>query len=85
MKNFKFAGFGHGTDKQGREILKDYPLPSGIYQNTKIDKRKKGSDFLIISIGSKPCISWKNGKNEQLKSRIALKKLQEKFTWETDF
>ena len=58
---------------------------AGSYKSTAIDVDKKNADFLIISVGSKPTINWKNGKIERLKSRKALEKLQKIHTWAPDF
>jgi hypothetical protein len=85
-ENCKFAGYGtSGYTTEGKWIITQTPLKSNKYKETLVDIEKKEADFLIISIGSKPCISWKNGPNERLKSRKALEKLQAKFKWKNDF
>lgn len=81
-----FAGWNTSKyDAQGREILRQKPLKTNPNKPTAVDVNKKNVDFLIISIGSKPTISWKGGKIERLKSRKALEKLQKIHTWATDF
>ena len=81
-----FAGWNTSKyDAQGREMLTQQRPEAGSYKPTAIDVDKKNADFLIISIGSKPTINWKNGKIERLKSRKALEKLQKIHTWATDF
>lgn len=81
-----FAGWSTGKyDAQGREMLTQQRPEAGSYKPTAIDVDKKNADFLIISVGSKPTINWKNGKIERLKSRRALEKLQKIHNWATDF
>ena len=81
-----FAGWSTSKyDAQGREILRQKPLKINPNKPTAVDINKKNVDFLIIAIGSKPEINWKNGKIERLKSRKALEKLQKIHTWATDF
>lgn len=81
-----FAGWSTSKyDVKGREILRQEPLKTNPNKPTAVDINKKNVDFLIIAIGSKPEINWKNGKIERLKSRKALEKLQKIHTWATDF
>ena len=81
-----FAGWNTSKyDAQGREMLTQQRPEAGSYKPTAIDVDKKNADFLIISIGSRPTINWKNGRIEQLKSRRALEKLQKIHNWATDF
>ncbi len=86
IANCKFLGWNTGKyDANGCEILSQEQPKQKVYKITEIDIRKKNADFLIISLGSKPTISWRNGSNERLNSRKALENLQKKFTWATDF
>ena len=81
-----FAGWSTSKyDAQGRPILSQEEPKKSQYKPTSVDTNKKNADFLIISVGSKPTINWKNGKIERLKSRRALEKLQKIHNWATDF
>ena len=82
----EFIGWGTSEyTAEGKWIITQTPLKSNEYKETLLDKEKKDADFLLIAIGPKPTISWKNGPNERLKSRKALEKLQAKFKWQCNF
>ena len=82
----EFAGWAtNNYSSKGQMILTQTKPKSTEYKPTLLDQEKKEADFLLIEIGSKPLISWKNGSVERLKSRKALEKLQAKFKWKCDF
>lgn len=55
----------------------------GKYTETAVDKQKKAADFRLLQV-SPNVIRWKGGKTETVSART-LKKLQEAYTWATDF
>lgn len=57
--------------------------PMGRYKETSVDKQKKSADFRLLQV-SPNVIRWKGGKTETVTTRT-LKKLQEAYTWATDF
>lgn len=57
--------------------------PMGRYTETSVDKRKKAADFRLLQV-SPNVIRWKGGKTETVTART-LKKLQDAYTWATDF
>ncbi len=90
MENYittcEFIGWNTGgCTAEGRPIFSQTKPKSNEYKPTLLDIEKKEADFLLIAVGPKPVISWKNGPIEKLKSRKALYELQAKFKWKCDF
>ena len=82
----EFAGWATNKYTPKKQMIITQTKPeSNEYKSTLLDQEKKEADFLLIEIGAKPLIYWKNGSVERLKSRKALEKLQAKFKWKCDF
>ncbi len=64
-------------------------IPVGIYKTTAIDIKKQTVDFRIIDVSGKgknyATIIWNKDNKIQNLTKRELKKLQEEYTWHTDF
>ena len=63
-------------------------FPKGVtpstYRPTAIDEEKRAADFLLVDIGKKSTIQWRDGRSERVTDR-QLTKLQALHAWATDF
>ena len=59
-------------------------VPQGIYRPTALDDTKAAADFLVVDVGAKNTIRWKNGVTQKVTDR-SLQKLQAAHSWATDF
>ena len=57
--------------------------PVGVYEPTSVDAAKAAADFRVLSVDPY-VIAWKDGRTERVTSK-RLYKLQNSYTWATDF